>query len=381
MPSFPSQTFFFKKLKISLSLLTGWNDEGCSLVGLDMGLKGAEDIALGKHSILFASVGDLFTIFETGAASSPYGGIWVLDVRNGAKNEPIKIDIVGFPENKRIHGHGLDVSNLTDRIYFVNHHGEASDVEVLDIKYNQDCITPTTWRCDPVTLKYVSSISSKYFPNMVINDVVEADHDHVFVTRWRLFPIPVNGKQNPSGLKEKINLLLDVSVHNLQMKLTTFYLCSISDSICKIATEEKFGMANGITINANRSKLFVNDLIQMTINVFNIDENSMKLSKDSAIKLPFAVDNIEYIDEDDEIIMGTFTDLEAARMRNKDPTVKVPGGMALASPRGSGWKIREILRHDGTKLSQISAAVRYGDTVILGSPGSEGLLVCRNVKY
>ena len=64
-----------------------------------------------------------------------------------------------------------------------------------------------------------------------------------------------------------------------------------------------------------------------------------------------------------------------------DPSVVVPGGIAVATPSKGGWTVRNVLEHDGTKLSQISAAARWGSTVFLGSPFSEGLLVCSDVKF
>ena len=358
-----------------------FNDENCVLVGMNKDLKGGEDLALGKHSILFVTVGDLFSIFESGAASSTIGGIWIMDVRHGASKEPVKIDIEGFPANKIIHGHGIDVSNTTDRLFFINHHGDSSSVEVLTIKYNMNCISQIPWRCSPVTLKFVTSISSTLFPNMGINDVVEADDNHVFVSRWRVFSFPTQGTKNPSGILESIKTFLDIPIHIFSLKLTTVYVCTISTSVCDVATDETFVGANGITINAGRDKLFVNDPTENLITVFNINPKNLKLMKESTINLPFAADNIEYDDLSDEIIIGTIPDLAAAIKKGMDPSFPVPGGMAIASLQGSGWKIRDILEHDGTKLSQISAAARFGPTVILGSPGSEGLLVCPNVNY
>jgi len=42
------------------------------------------------------------------------------------------------------------------------------------------------------------------------------------------------------------------------------------------------------------------------------------------------------------------------------------------------WKWKGLLDHDGTKLSQVSAAARLGKKLVLGSPNSEGILVCEN---
>ena len=36
-----------------------FNDHGCHLAGMGVGLTGSEDIALGKHGVLFITSGDL----------------------------------------------------------------------------------------------------------------------------------------------------------------------------------------------------------------------------------------------------------------------------------------------------------------------------------
>jgi len=75
-------------------------------------------------------------------------------------------------------------------------------------------------------------------------------------------------------------------------------------------------------------------------------------------------------------LIGTIPDFIAASRRGSDESVHVPGGLAVVERAGAGWRVRDMLEHDGTKLSQISAAARYGDRVILGSPFSKGILVC-----
>ena len=138
-----------------------------------------------------------------------------------------------------------------------------------------------------------------------------------------------------------------------------------------------------MTISPDRQLVFVNDPMEKVVTVMRRGPDSYQLTKESLIKLPVPADNIEYDDETDQIIIGTIPDVPAAMehmMGNK--SVAVPGGLAIASPRPTGgWQVRSVLEHDGTKLAQISAAARYGGTVVLGSPGSEGLLVCYDVQY
>ena len=171
--------------------------------------------------------------------------------------------------------------------------------------------------------------------------------------------------------------LMGIPILIFSLKWTTVHVCSVSQATCQTATDERFSGANGITISPDRRTVFVNDPVEKMVTVMRKAEDGYQLFKESEIKLPVAVDNIEYDDEADEILMGTIPDLFAAmELMQGNWSVAVPGGLAVASPRPTGgWSVRDVLEHDGTKLSQISAGARYRETVI------QGLLVCYNVKY
>ena len=115
--------------------------------------------------------------------------------------------------------------------------------------------------------------------------------------------------------------------------------------------------------------------------VFKISHDSYQLEKETKILLPTAADNIEYDDEADEILIGTLPDITAMFKSFEDQNFAVPGGLAIASlnPHNSQWKVKDILNHDGSKLSHISIGARVGKTVYLGSPSSEGILMCTDV--
>ena len=367
----------------SLGLPPGYsyNDQTCSLLGKDRGLIGTEDLALGRHGVLFISSGDIINGFSNGFYTAAPGGVWILDFRQKVIQDPVKLEILGVPEGLSFHLHGLDVSNATDRIYAVNHQERKSSVDVFQITYNLDCIKET-WTCSPVALTFVSSISSDLFPHAGINDVAEIDEDHFYVTQFKVHSMPGNGGNSAQGI-EILQSLMELPYFMFSLKWTTVHVCSVSQGTCQTATEERFGGANGMTVSSDRTRVFVNDPMEKLVTVMRKEEGGYQLTKESVIKLPVPADNIEYEDETDEIIIGTIPDVHSAMelmMGNK--SVAVPGGMAVASrlPSG-GWRVRDVLEHDGTKLSQISAAARFGGKVILGTPGSEGLLVCYDVKY
>jgi len=359
-----------------------YNDKSCELSGLGVGLTGSEDVALGRYGVLFITSGDLHNTFGTGAESANPGGLWVYDMRDGGAQEPVKITLELFPAGRRFQGHGLDVSNTTDRVYSISHNGDHSSVDVFKITYNQECVKNLPWSCSPVTLTYITSITSTLFPNMGINDVIEVENNQVYVTQWQPFAWPARGQKNPENWKERLAVLGQIPVFLLELKLTTVILCTweeMGEALCESATDIRFQGANGITTDQDRSTVFVNDPLQKTITVMKREKATGKLTKLSEIVMPFGADNIEYDDNSDEIIIGTIPDFMACIKKGKGDDIPVPGGMAIAHKEegGNGWVVDSVLEHDGAKLAQISAAAKLGSKVVLGSPFSEGILVCK----
>ena len=135
---------------------------------------------------------------------------------------------------------------------------------------------------------------------------------------------------------------------------------------CKVATDEKFLLANGITSSPDSKTIFVNDVLDMNIMALSRDLKTGLLTKKFDIPLPALVDNIDYDDEANEILLGSI----------------VPGGLAIAAQDkdiNDRWTTKGVLIHDEKKLKQISVGARIGNSkIILGSPFSEGILVCNN---
>jgi len=322
---------------------------------------------------LIITSGDLAKVFEHGAAEAHPGGLWALDMRKGGGEKPVSLPL-GLPAGRRFHAHGLDISNSTDRIYAVSHNGEFSSVDIFKIQYRKECLS-LPWSCDPVSLSFLHSITSPLFPNNGINDVIEASDGEVYVTQWQPFSAPSQGNKNPQTVQQKLQVMAQLPINLLGIRLTTVLHCRWSESkhSCAAATEESFIGANGISLSSDGITVFVNDPMDKRITVMARDKDSGKLSKSSIINLPVAVDNIEYDDQSGEIIVGTIPDLKAAVKK-----IDTPGGMAVLrrKPNSEQWEWNSILEHDGTKLSQISAASRLGSRIVLGSPFSEGVLLC-----
>ena len=106
-------------------------DDNCRLVGHDQ-LHGSEDLALGKHSVLLISSGDLHATFHQGSARAHPGAVFGLNLRSSAGRPvrlpmmvfpsdstgyagPVRLPMKGFPSGLRFQPHGIHVSNASDQ--------------------------------------------------------------------------------------------------------------------------------------------------------------------------------------------------------------------------------------------------------------------------
>tara|TARA_B110000091_G_scaffold166783_1_gene178353 strand:- start:86 stop:523 length:438 start_codon:yes stop_codon:yes gene_type:complete len=142
----------------------------------------------------------------------------------------------------------------------------------------------------------------------------------------------------------------------------------------------KFVAANGITISPDRSQIYVNDPPMRRMSIFNRTRKDGSLQFVEQMDTLDVMDNIEYL-QDDTIIMGSIPkpyqysiDRE---ILGKD--VPVSGGAAVAfkDKETNEWVVERVVTHDGTLLSQVSAAARWDKKIFMGSPFSPGFLECK----
>jgi hypothetical protein len=360
-----------------------YNDSSCKLLKPDVGnMQGSEDFSVGKHYNIVISQGDLHKAFNDGSASAKPGNIWFINVKHD-KEKLIKTTLKNFPKNdlNNFHPHGIYISNKTDLLYAVNHAQIYSGVEIFKIDYTN---SPRE-----IILEYQHTIRSNLFKLYAPNDVVEGKRKgEIYVTQWLPFGYPELGKQHPSTPEERLKKALLVPINAIGGKMTNVYHCkwgnkNDNENKCKIAKgSKKFGMANGITISVDRTKLFVNDLSFKTIHIYNIDPTNDILQPSGKISLDYPVDNIEYM-ENGDIISGTIPHIYKAiandYQHGKVPYI--PGGISINKKNdddgNGGYVETHPLMHDGTKLSQISAGTRWNNIFYLGSPFNEGVLMCQ----
>ena len=112
------------------------------------------------------------------------------------------------------------------------------------------------------------------------------------------------GKHQPDTIREHVEVSLNnhYAVLIFNYRWTNVFHCKWGDddftkAVCNVATEERFKMANGITISPDRKTVFVNDPLDMNIMALARNTETGQLTKSYDIHLPSMVDNIEYDDE------------------------------------------------------------------------------------
>jgi len=353
---------------------------------LHEGPTGAEDFVLTKHGgwIITSSL-DCGHLVDNGVdvCMRDTGGLWVF--HSDANMKPSRIEIEGLPKDVAscFMTHGLFLSNTTDRLYAVTHHGNYSSIEIFAVGYSAE------EEDKPPTLKWIRSVTSDSFLNLGPNDVVEgASAGELYVTQFMPFSLPIQGRRHASTLVEKVQQMLLVPILLFGLELTTVHRCTFSENDstipaeCSLATPTKFRVANGIAISDDRRKVFVNDVLRYAITVFERNAETGMLKKTGSIKLTHAADNIEYTKSNkEELWMGTIPDMMVVAANEEkafEERALVSGGLALVSKEANGdWgEQRVVYNHDGSMLSQVSFGMAHNGKIFLGSAYANGILVC-----
>jgi len=357
-----------------------FSDDGCALLETPTTV---EDLSsAGDGHCLIGGGGDLWHSLSHGAKNAKDGAFWLVNVTAGTIRE---LPVTGMPETIKLVPHGLHFSQTTRRLYVVNHDEEYGEsVQVFDVA-----------REPSFALTHVASVRSTLFNNMVLNDVVEGVDSEFYVTEWLVVGRPHRGSKDPDlSLEEKLRQAVGKVVTFLKIPTLRIFRCRLSATPqCEVASPDRFVMANGITVSPDRQSYFVSDPVSGKIVVLGREADGT-LKTVSSFKVNHMLDNIE-MSADGELHGGsmplpfTFEELchdglganKVVGGRNVG-CGSAPGGLLKISLLGTGGKSfvdgvqTDVSMHDGSKLSQVSAAVEVGNKVAMGSPLSPGVLLC-----
>jgi hypothetical protein len=392
-----------------------FNDVGCELIPDYIG-PGSEDIVTVNDNLALVSAGDLDRMQFKSGKPPRAGGIFAVQMKDGkvirSSSSSKPLEMVGFPAGRPFNPHGIHYSPSTGRLYAVSHNcgrGEDDDDDVtlleavevfrlvavveqeeqqqknndgVERENDDETAPPSSW-----TLVHETSIESDSFPFGSLNGVVEgAFLGEVYVTQWLPFDAP-DACADARGPLDMLKLVLTIAF----TKSTSIHRCVWRDSetgmkmsvpTCQV-TADGFNSVNGITMDPETMTLFVVDGGRKPeIHIFKRNALDGSLQLKDVVGMPYQIDNINFDVTSRKLTMGTIPlDYQAMQRLDGDSSLQVAGGMMTMEileeeEDGTMYQLDDVLMHDGSKLSQISAGVFLNGKILLGSPPSDGVLAC-----
>ena len=142
-----------------------------------------------------------------------------------------------------------------------------------------------------------------------------------------------------------------------------------------------FVHANGLTINAERSKLWVNDPVRRSVSVYaRKEEGDLSELPAEEVTLPHAVDNIHLDEQTGHMFAGSIPLLHQ-QLDHSKPNHGTFLDMIVSDEGSTFDTFADLITHDGTVLNQMSACYRVMSEDgkvwgVCGSPLGDGLLAC-----
>jgi len=354
------------------------------LIGLDVpGLDAVEDLVVWKEGVAFGGSGNVNQCFEEGPENVEQGFIVLVDVRDGPPRVS-RIKTTGTPGGDwRFHPHGIFYSELTKRLYVVNHGGAkgvGSRIEMFDVIETDDNTPELKWK---MSIGGKSKDGEEAFGNMVINSVVETSPSEIYVTQFLSFPLPVNGTEGDATLEEKAKASGNMVIAVLNAAgLGGVHRCVFDEKnketeMCEMVISGTVS-ANGITTSADRSIVYVADTIRKEVMHFDRNSKTGALTENKA-KLsysPHGIDNIHMDFKTGQLWMGTIPYL------HEFTSNKAAGAFTVGDLGGDQrFTFSDYMVHDGELLSKISACLKlstpetFMSYLICGSFKNKGILV------
>ena len=304
------------------------------------GVVGAEDITI-DHANQFAYI-SADDRRATLAGKPISGGIYGLDL-----SEPDALPTLLTQDfSPNFHPHGIYLYQHTDSsrsLFVVNHlEGGGENIEVFDINnVNQ--------------LTHRQSIT---YPELISpNDIVAIGPSQFYVT---------NDHGYPSGhfmqtLEEYLGLPLS----------SVSYYDGKKGHI--VASGLKF--TNGIAIAPDLKTLYIAEILNRKVGVYNRNANTNELSKRSDILVDTGADNLEW-DENGNLWLGAHPKLFDFAAHAKDASKPSPSQVLKINVDKSTPEVEEIYLNAGEALSGSTVGAVSGNTLLIGSVFEEHLLKC-----
>ena len=306
-----------------------------------------------------------------------------------------KLPLVGFPEGVDFHPHGMSIHKPDNTLYVVNHAFEngGERIEVFDIVTHGSEIEIADFDNEvPSKLHYKYSITSDWMKremNGILNSVLAVQPNKFYVTQYEAHA----HDRSMSNTRKDLDFF---GILFFKRKNTNVFYCEFDPANnhldCKKAAGG-FVLANGITHNADFSKIFVSDFVGRFISVFDRNPSTNELTHRIDVKTPHTnVDNIKFDPVSNKIygaglsnMYASFKNFALYPGQHKDESTSglieldYSTNLKKIEDHYQGWTLKNTLVTN--KLNMITNGIRMNSHYVMGSGvGFDGILVCPIVK-
>lgn len=311
---------------------------------------GPEDIVIDhERGIAYVSAYDRRAV-QAGLPGSDAvrGGIYAIDLNAPQAEWALYPVTPSNPADFRPHGIDLHVgADGARRLFAVNHPASGTEtVEIFDIAPDG-------------TLVHAASVTDPLFVSL--NDVVAVGPDSFYAT---------NDHASKNALHQLFSNILLLRNANVVYH----------DGTAARLVTDGFVYANGINVSADGSRVYVADVMGMSLHVFARDAATGDLRGIDMARLGTGIDNID-VQPDGSLLMGAHPNIIDFMAHAGDPASLSPSQVVRVEPgENGGGKAGTIYLNLGTEISGISVAAGYGDVMLLGQVFQPEVHVCTQSK-
>jgi len=343
---------------LALFLVQGPYLRDCQLMG-DGLYKGTEDVTLWKEGIALLGYG-----FE-GSGSS--GGVLGVDFSQDPPHYDA-LSLHGVPADYDLSPHGLYIDTHLQRLYIVSHSDSTQDESIAVF----DILSPGDGQGPFPTLAFKYALTSPAMPYQSLetstfyfaNDLVATSGNELYVTQYGM-----------SNTTRPAHLYHCTWVDNGE---------EVSGRLGAECTEahefSSSGGLNGIAISADHTRLWVNDILLLTVRAFRrLPNSTLEYLPAEDIRLPGMADNVEIDRETGDLIAGMIFGPGAPAggvgiAHCKD----YPADGSACQEYGEASVVAKLPTDAYAGYYGVSAALQRGGWTVLVAPFASGGFLCRS---
>lgn len=303
------------------------------------GIAGPEDMEISTRTGLLFISSDHRP--EHPGERTPDGAIYALDLTDPRAAPRVLTSGLGF----EFHPHGISVreTELSTRIWVINHRREMDTIEVFD--YAQGTLAHEMTLSDPLLIN--------------CNDLKAVGDDQFYVTH------------DHGSRSSFLNRLEDYS--RLGRGYVTYF-----DGNHFTVKASGISFANGITLGDDPTRLLVASMLGRKILVYGRNPTTGDLKWLRSIPLGTSPDNLT-LGPGGEIWVGAHPRIFDLKAQAMDHRRHAPAQvLRIVDPLSEDPRVEEVFLDDGTRISAASVAVNLGHRLLIGSVFADHILDCED---